>query len=100
MDFQEGVSAARNHEPTGDGTIQMGTTLRRSTHTFLTHLFGPDLDDDRYCAERFQSKADGEIRPRRSNGASMKSLGKASREVRCTPRSNASTAGATVHARD
>ena len=28
--------------------MQMATTLRRSTHTFLTHLFGPGLDDDRY----------------------------------------------------
>ena len=47
--------------------MQMATTLRRSTHTFLTHLFGPGLDDDRYVIERFRSKADGEIRP----GAAM-----------------------------
>ena len=31
--------------------------------------------------ERFQSKADGEIRPRRRNGSSKKSRGKASREI-------------------
>ena len=61
--------------------MQMATTLRRSTHTFLTHLFGPGLDDDRYVIERFQSKADGEIRPRRRNGASKKGRGKASREI-------------------
>ena len=61
--------------------MQMATTLRRSTHTFLTHLFGPGLDDDRYLVERFQSKADGEIRLRRRNGASKKSRGKASREI-------------------
>ena len=48
--------------------MQMATTLRRSTHTFLTHLFGPGLDDDRYVIERFQSKADGEIRPRGAMG--------------------------------
>ena len=58
--------------------------LRRSTHTFLTP-FGPGLNDDRYHVERFQSKADGEIRPRRRNGASKKSRGKASREIVSEP---------------
>ena len=57
--------------------MQMATTLRRSTHTFLTHLFGPGLDDDRYVIERFQSKADGEIRPRGRNGSSKRGRGKA-----------------------
>ena len=61
--------------------MQMATMLRRSTYTFLTHLFGPGLDDERYHVERFQSKADGEIRPRPRNGASKKSRGKASREI-------------------
>ena len=61
--------------------MQMTTTLRPNTNTFLTHLFGPGLDDDRYHVERFQSKADGEIRPRRRNGSSKKSRGKASREI-------------------
>ena len=56
--------------------MQMATTLRRSTHTFLTHLFGPGLDDDRYVIERFQSKADGEILPRHGKGASKKGRGK------------------------
>ena len=81
MDTRESAPAVRNHGPTGDETMQMATTLRRSTHTFLTHLFGPGLDDDRYHVERFQSKADGEIRPRRGKGASKKSRGKASREI-------------------
>ena len=75
MDTQEGAPAVRNHGPTGDGTMQMATTLRRSTHTFLTHLFRPGLDDDRYVIERFQSKADGEIRPRRRNGSSKMLFG-------------------------
>ena len=61
--------------------MQMATTLRRSTRTFLTHLFGPGLDDDRYVIERFQSKADGEIRPRGRNGSSKRGWGKASREI-------------------
>ena len=61
--------------------MQMATTLRRSTRTFLTHLFGPGLDDDRYHVERFQSMADGEIRRRHGKGASKKGRGKASREI-------------------
>ena len=81
MDTRESAPAVRNHGPTGDDTMQMATTLRRNTHTFLTHLFGPGLDDDRYVIERFQSKADGEIRPRGRNGSSKKGRGKASREI-------------------
>ena len=73
--------AVRNHGPMGDDTMQMATMLRRSTRTFLTHLFGPGLDDDRYVIERFQSKADGEILPRHGRGASKKGRGKASREI-------------------
>ena len=49
-------------------------------HSSLT-MFGRGLDDDRYVIERFQSKADGEILPRRRNEASKKSRGKTSREI-------------------
>ena len=31
--------------------------------TFLTHFFGPGLADERYVVERFQTMADGDIRP-------------------------------------
>ena len=55
--------------------------FRGNARTFLTHMFGRGLDDDRYVIERFQSKADGEIHPRRRNVASKKTRGKASREV-------------------
>ena len=34
--------------------------------TFLTHLFGQGLNDDRYAVERFRSMADGDIRPMRA----------------------------------
>ena len=37
--------------------------------TFLTHLFGQGLDDDRYRVERFRSMADGDIRPLRAKEA-------------------------------
>ena len=59
--------------------MQTVKAFRGNARTFLTHMFGRGLDDDRYVIERFQSKADGEIR--RRNGASKKSRGKASREI-------------------
>ena len=42
--------------------------------TFLTHLFGGGLDDDRYSVERYKSRADGEITPTR-NGKTAKKGG-------------------------
>ena len=37
---------------------------RGDTSTYLVHLFGSGLDaDDRYVAERFRARADGEIVP-------------------------------------
>ena len=40
--------------------------------TFLTHLFGQGLDDDRYVVERFRSMADGDIRPLPNGGPRTK----------------------------
>ena len=34
-----------------------------NARTFLTHMFGSGLDDNRYVVERFRSQADGDIRP-------------------------------------
>ena len=34
-----------------------------NARTFLTHMFGSGLDDNRYVVERFRSMADGDIRP-------------------------------------
>ena len=75
MDVREGIPAVRNHGHEGDGTMQTVKAFRGNARTFLTHMFGRGLDDDRYVIERFLSKADGEIRPRRRNGASKKSRG-------------------------
>ena len=36
---------------------------KREADTFLTHLFGRGLADERYAVERFRSTTDGEIRP-------------------------------------
>ena len=48
--------------------MQTVKAFRGNARTFLTHMFGRGLDDDRYVIERFRSKADGEIHPRRRNG--------------------------------
>ena len=56
-------------------------TLHRNTQTFLTHLFGRGLDDDRYVVERFQTMADGEIRHRRGNGRPEKGRPRGLRKV-------------------
>ena len=45
--------------------------------TFLTHLFGQGLDDDRYRVERFRSMADGDIRPLGEGGMKTKNRSKA-----------------------
>ena len=47
--------------------------------TFLTHLFGGGLDEERYRVQRYKSCADGEIKPRRTEKASRK--GRTVREV-------------------
>ena len=39
--------------------------MHRTAQTFLTHVFGCGLDDQRYVVERFQSDFEGQIRPRR-----------------------------------
>ena len=42
--------------------MQIGGVLRRNTDTWLTHVFGRGLEDDRYVVETFRSTPDGEIR--------------------------------------
>ena len=43
--------------------MQINGTLQGSARTYLTHMFGRGLDDERYVVERFLSAADGDIRP-------------------------------------
>ena len=44
--------------------MQIGGALQRgNTETFLVHIFGRGLEDDRYVVERFRSTADGAISP-------------------------------------
>ena len=43
--------------------MQTGQTFHRDAQTFLVHLFGRGLDDERYVVETYRSLPSGEIRP-------------------------------------
>ncbi len=43
--------------------MQIGSLKHGNTETFLVHIFGRGLEDDRYVVERFRSAADGGISP-------------------------------------
>ena len=50
--------------------MQTARTHNQHASTYLTHIFGSGLADNRFVVERFQSLADGEIRPYASDGRS------------------------------
>ena len=52
---------------------------RADACTFLTHLFGGGLDEERYRVQRYKSCADGEIKPRNARKSSGK--GRTARET-------------------
>ena len=43
--------------------MQTVNTRPGNARTFLTHMFGRGLEDDRYVVERFKSMTNGDIRP-------------------------------------
>ena len=43
--------------------MRTGRMFHRDAHTFLVHLFGRGLDDERYVVEKYRSLPGGEIRP-------------------------------------
>ena len=43
-----------------------------NAYTFLTHLFGSGLEDERYAVERFKSLDDGDILPLPAGGRTAK----------------------------
>ena len=43
--------------------MRIGGMLRRNSDTWLTHVFGRGLDDERYVVEKYVSLPSGEIRP-------------------------------------
>ena len=61
--------------------MNMVQTHPGNASTFLTHLFGQGLDDDRYVVERFRSMADGDIRSLRPGGTRAKNRRKATGRI-------------------
>ena len=43
--------------------MRTGRMFHRDAQTFLVHLFGRGLDDERYVVETYRSLPSGEIRP-------------------------------------
>ncbi len=60
--------------------MQTATATDRTANTYLVHLFGAGLEDERYEVQRFQTAADGEIRPWRA-GARAKNGRKQARKI-------------------
>ena len=60
--------------------MRTASTVNRHARTFLTHVFGCGLDDERYIVERYQSDFEGQIRPWRP-GKGSKSARKEARKV-------------------
>ena len=60
--------------------MRVSGTVNRHARTFLTHVFGCGLDDERYVVERFQSDIEGQIQPWRP-GKGSKGAGKQARKV-------------------
>lgn len=56
-------------------------TVNRHARTFLTHVFGCGLDDERYVVERFQSDFEGQIRPWRPGKGSKGARKEARKEM-------------------
>ena len=50
-----------------------------NARTYLIHLFGRGLEDDRYVVERFKSMTNGDIRPVSPDGPAKKGRRKARR---------------------
>ena len=60
-------------------------TPKKEANTFLTHLFGQGLADERYEVQRYKSSGGGELRPlpaRESAGRSRKRVTASRRTVR------------------
>ena len=52
-----------------------------NARTFLIHMFGRGLEDDRYVVERFKSMTNGDIRPVNVDGPAKKGRRRAQRTI-------------------
>ena len=59
--------------------MQMVNARPGNARTFLIHMFGHGLEDDRYVVERFKSMSNGDIRPLSADGPAKKGRRKARR---------------------
>ena len=59
--------------------MQTTRTLHGNARTFLVHMFGLGLEDERYVVERFKSMTNGDIRPLSVDGQAKKGRRKARR---------------------
>ncbi len=59
--------------------MQMVNARPGNARTFLIHMFGHGLEDDRYVVERFKSMSNGDIRPLIADGPAKKGRRKARR---------------------
>ena len=61
--------------------MRIGRMFHRDAQTFLVHVFGRGLDDERYVVEKYRSLPDGEIRPIQADQAKTKGLRKPRRKI-------------------
>ena len=65
----------------GDGKMRTGRIFHRDAQTFLVHLFGRGLDDERYVVEKYRSHPNGEIEPVQAERSRTKGRGKPRRKI-------------------
>ncbi len=61
--------------------MHTGRMFRRDAQTFLIHLFGRGLDDERYVVETYRSLPGGEIRPAEAGQSKTKGRGRPRRRI-------------------
>ena len=61
--------------------MRTGRMFHRDAQTFLVHLFGRGLDDERYVVEKYRSLPDGEIRPIQAEQPKAKGRRKPRRKI-------------------
>ena len=61
--------------------MRIGRTFHRDAQTFLVHLFGRGLDDERYVVETYRSLPSGEICPVEARQPKTKGRRRARRQI-------------------
>ncbi len=58
-----------------------GRMFHRDAQTFLIHLFGQGLEDERYVVEKYRSRPNGEIEPIQAEQPKTKGLRRPRRKI-------------------